>query len=432
MKTSVVNLENLERELVVNVPIADFNTKVDKVLNDLKSKVKIDGFRQGKVPVQVIKQKYGANAKTDAANDLVGEILPKAFEAEKLYPAGQPELTKVDFDNDDEFSFTVKFEIYPEIKLKDLSKLSFETTTATITQEDEDKTLDGLKEQAATSKVVKRAAKTGDKVKINFEGFIAGEAFDGGKAEDFSLTLGKNTMIPGFEDALVGKKTGEEFEFNVNFPDDYQAENLKGKEATFKITMNEVAEVIQPEVDDELAKKFGKNNVDELLTGIKEQMQVQLDEKLEFINKNNAFDALLKANEIKVPKSSVKVEAENLLKDMQERMKSQGLPENNNNLNAEIFNDEATKRVKLGLLVNKLTTDNKISASDEEVENKLQQMATSYGENAEQMINYYKNNKNALEGIKSMVVEQKAAQFIMDNAITTTNEKSFTEVVGRG
>jgi trigger factor len=230
----------------------------------------------------------------------------------------------------------------------------------------------------------------------------------------------------------LAKNPGEEFEFNINFPDDYQAENLKGKEATFKITINEVEEVIFPEVDDEFAKKFGKDSVEDLLSGITEQMQIQLDEKLEFANKNNAFDALLAANKIDVPKSSVKVEAQNLLKDMQERMKSQGLPENNNNLNTEIFNEEATKRVKLGLLVNKLTTDNNISATDDEVEEKLKQMAAGYGENAQQMIDYYKNNKDALEGVKSMVVEQKAAQFIIDNAITSTTEKSFTEVVGRG
>jgi trigger factor len=432
MKTSVVNLESLERELVVSVPIAEFNTKLDKVLSDLRGKVKIDGFRQGRVPPQIIKQKYGANAKSDAANDIVAEVLPQAFETEKLYPAGQPELTKLDFDNADEFSFTVKFEVYPEVKLGDLSKLTVEQITSKISKEDEEKTLTGLKEQAATTKVVKRAAKMDDKVKINFEGFVDGEAFDGGKAEDFSLTLGKNTMIPGFEEALVGKNPGEEFEFNINFPDDYQAENLKGKEATFKITINEVEEVIFPEVDDEFAKKFGKDSVEDLLSGITEQMQIQLDEKLEFANKNNAFDALLAANKIDVPKSSVKVEAQNLLKDMQERMKSQGLPENNNNLNTEIFNEEATKRVKLGLLVNKLTTDNNISATDDEVEEKLKQMAAGYGENAQQMIDYYKNNKDALEGVKSMVVEQKAAQFIIDNAITSTTEKSFTEVVGRG
>jgi trigger factor len=207
MKTSVVNLESLERELVVSVPIAEFNTKLDKVLSDLRGKVKIDGFRQGRVPPQIIKQKYGANAKSDAANDIVAEVLPQAFEAEKLYPAGQPELTKLDFDNADEFSFTVKFEVYPEVKLGDLSKLTVEQITSKISKEDEEKTLTGLKEQAATTKVVKRAAKMDDKVKINFEGFVDGEAFDGGKAEDFSLTLGKNTMIPGFEEALVGKKS---------------------------------------------------------------------------------------------------------------------------------------------------------------------------------------------------------------------------------
>ncbi len=428
MKTTVTPLESLARELSVEIPIAEFNQKVDKVINDLRGKVKIDGFRQGKVPLNIIKNKYGTNAKTDAANEVVSEVLPQAFEAEKLYPAGQPELTKIDFEGSEHFSFTVTFEVFPEVTINDLSTLEITQQTGEITEDDKEHTLQGLKEQAATFNSVERPSASGDKVKINFEGFVDGEAFEGGKAEGFDLVLGKNTMIPGFEDALIGKKAGEEFEFNVHFPTEYNAKHLAGKEATFKINMIEVNETQYPEVDAEFAQKFGKESTEELLAGIAEQMQMQLDEKLEFVNKNLVFDALLASHELEVPKASVQSEAQNLLADMQNRMKEQGLPENNA-ITPELFTDEATKRVKLGLLVNTITTEHNITASDEAVDAKLAQMSQSFGDNAQGMIDYYKANADALEGVKSMVVEAQVAQFIADQANVTVEEKPFSEIV---
>jgi trigger factor len=431
MKTTLTNLEGLKRQLSVAVPIADFNTKFDKVLNDLKGKVKIDGFRQGKVPMSVIKQKYGANIKTDAANDVVGEVLPKAFESEKVNPAGQPALTKIDFDNADEFSFTVEFEVFPEITIGDLSKLKIEKTVATITQEDEDKTLDGLKEQSAEFEAVDRACEDGDRVKVDFKGFVDGVAFDGGEAKDFAMVIGKKTMIPGFEDAMLGKKTGEEFSFEVPFPKDYQAKDLAGKTATFEIKMNSIEASKELTIDDEFAKKFGKDTVAELLSGMKEQMQAQLDDRLEQTNKDAAFSALVEANELDVPAASVSQEAQHLLDDMNERMKQQGIPENNTKLDASVFNEEATRRVKLGLLVGDITAKNKIEASDEQVQAKLKFMADQYGEQGPQMIEYYNSNPDALNGVRSMVVEKLACDFIMDSATTTEISKSFTEVVSK-
>jgi trigger factor len=431
MKTTLTNLEGLQRQLVVAVPKTDFNAKFDKVLNDLKGKVKIDGFRQGRVPVNVIKQKYGANISTDAANEVVSEVLPKAFTEEKLNPAGQPALTKIDLDNAEEFSFTVEFEVFPDVEISDISKLTIEKTVAEITKEDEEKTLEGLKEQAAEFKSSENAAQEGNRVKVDFKGFVDGEAFAGGEAKDFALILGKSQMIPGFEDGIIGKKAGENTTLEVSFPEDYQAKDLAGKPATFEITVNSVEEVIHPEVNDEFAKKFGKESVDELLTGIKEQMQSQLDDKLEQLNKDSAFTAILENNELEVPKASVAQEAQHLLDDMNNRMQQQGLPDNGTKLEASVFNDEATRRVKLGLLVGEITAKNKIEATDDQVQAKLKFMAEQYGEQANQMINYYNTNPQALEGVKSMVVEKLASEFIMDSAKTTEVVKTFSEVVAR-
>lgn len=428
MNTTLTSLEGLNKQLVIAVPMSDFNAKFDKVLNDLKGKVKIDGFRQGKVPVSVIKQKYSANLKTDATNDLVSEVLPKALAEEKVNPAGQPTLTNID-DSGEEFIFTVEFEVFPEITLSDLSKLKIEKTTSTITQEDEDKTLEGLKEQAAEFKAVDRVSQNGDRLKVDFTGFVDGKEFSGGEAKDFALILGKSQMIPGFEEGLIGKKAGEETTLEVNFPEEYQAKDLAGKPATFEIKINSVEETIIPELNDEFAKKFGKDTMEELLVGIKEQMQSQLDDKLEQINKDAAFSAILDNNELEVPKASVAQEAGHLLEDMNNRMKQQGIPENNSKLDASVFNDEATRRVKLGLLVGDITAKNNIEATDEQIQAKLAFMAQQYGEQANQMINYYNTNPQALEGVRSMVVEKMASEFIMSSAQITEVEKKFSEVV---
>lgn len=430
MQTTLKNLEGLNKSLTISVPIADFNAKLDKVLNDLKGKVQIDGFRQGKVPISVIKQKYGANLKTDATNDIVGEVLPQALKDENINPAGQPTLTNVDFDNKETFSFTVEFEVFPEINVNDLSKLEISKTISKISKEDEGRTLDGLKEQMAEFKEVNRVSKNGDRIKIDFKGFVDGKEFAGGDAKDFALILGKSTMIPGFEEALIGKKTAEETKFEVPFPKDYQAKDLAGKMATFEVSINSVEESSEVIVDDEFAKKFGKNTIAELLSGIKEQMQTQLDDKLEQINKDAAFSQLLDNNELEVPKVSIAQEAGHLLEDMNNRMKQQGIPENDSKLDASVFNDEAARRVKLGLLVGDITAKNSIKETDEQVQAKLKIMAAQYGEQGEQMITYYNSNQTALDGIRSMVVEKLASDFIFTQAKVVEVEKKFSEVVG--
>ena len=236
-------------------------------------------------------------------------------------------------------------------------------------------------------------------------------------------------MIPGFEEGLVGKKAGEKVTIDINFPDNYQSKDLAGKAVKFEVDVNLVEQNKGVEVNDEFAKKFGKNNVAELLAGIEEQMQIQVTERLEQLNKDATFLAVIAANELDVPKTSVESEAKHLLEDMNNRMKQQGMPDNNAKLDASVFNDEATRRVKLGLLVGEITAKNNIKATDEQIDNKLKAVSAQYGEQAQQMIDYYKSNPEALSGIRSMVVETLASDFIMQQAQITEVEKKFSEII---
>jgi trigger factor len=326
MKTSLNTLEGLKRSVVVELPIADFNKKVDKTLAEMSKNATIDGFRKGKVPAVILKKRFGASANNDAIHALVGDTLNAALLEAKVEPAHQPQLANVDLkSNKDIFSYTVEFEVFPEIKLADFSQLTFEAITANITTEDEAKTLEGLKSQSTTYQIVERKSQTNDQLSIDFKGFIDGEAFEGGESKDFKLVLGKGTMIEGFETGLTGVVAGLETKLDLVFPKEYHAKDLAGKKVVFDVTVNRVEAPETPEENDEFAIKFGEKDMASLKSGIKKQMQTELDNRLQKTNQDAMFKALLEANEFEVPSATVEQEAQNFFKDMDARLSEQGM-----------------------------------------------------------------------------------------------------------
>ncbi|MFP6776474.1 MAG: trigger factor, partial [PS1 clade bacterium] len=249
MKTSLEKLEGLKRSLTVELPIDTFNQKTDKVLQSMASQAKIDGFRKGKVPVSLLRKRFGASASTDAANEVVNETLGNALEESKSNPVSQPTLTKIDSNDGKFFYYTVEFEVFPEVKAADFSKIKVEQVKVKITKEDEDRTLNGLKEQLTEYAAVKRKSKTGDRLTIDFKGTIDGEVFDGGEAENFIIVLGKGSMIEGFEDGLTDVSTGKSIKLNLTFPKEYHADNLAGKDVIFEINVKDVASPKKPKLD---------------------------------------------------------------------------------------------------------------------------------------------------------------------------------------
>ena len=428
MKTSLTTLEGLKRSLTVELPVDTFNQKTEKNIKSLATKVRIDGFRKGKIPANILRQRFGASAKSDAATEMVSETLEDALKDADVVPAAQPSLTNVDTENSESLIYTIEFEVYPEIKLNALSSLKIDQVTSKVTEEDEERALQDLQDRSTEYKSVKRKSKEGDRLIIDFEGLMDGESFEGGAAEAFEIILGKGTMIDGFEKGLIDIAPGKNVEVNATFPEDYHVENLAGREAIFKVKVNEVGSPIELKRDDEFAKKFGESDFETMKTRMTSQMKMELDSRLVQQNKDTAFSALLEANDFEVPEGSVSSEALRLQQDMESRMEQQGMP-SKGKLPAEMFNEEAARRVKLGLLINKIATDSEITAEKDLVDAKLNEMSLQYGESAQQMIDWYNTDPSRLANIESIVVEDLVAKHIADEAKVTSTEKNFLEIM---
>ena len=410
------------------MPVDTFNQKTEKIIKSLATKVRIDGFRKGKIPANILRQRFGASAKSDAATEMVSETLEDALKDADVVPAAQPSLTNVDTENSESLIYTIEFEVYPEIKLNALSSLKIDQVTSKVTEEDEERALQDLQDRSTEYKSVKRKSKEGDRLIIDFEGLMDGESFEGGAAEAFEIILGRGTMIDGFEKGLIDIAPGKNVEVNATFPEDYHVENLAGREAIFKVKVNEVGSPIELKRDDEFAKKFGESDFETMKTRMTSQMKMELDSRLVQQNKDTAFSALLEANDFEVPEGSVSSEALRLQQDMESRMEQQGMP-SKGKLPAEMFNEEAARRVKLGLLINKIATDSEITAEKDLVDAKLNEMSLQYGESAQQMIDWYNTDPSRLANIESIVVEDLVAKHIADEAKVTSTEKNFLEIM---
>ena len=428
MKTSLNTLDGLKRSLTVELPVDTFNDKTEKIIKSLATKVRIDGFRKGKIPANILRQRFGASAKSDAATEMVSETLEDALKDADVVPAAQPSLTNVDTENSESLIYTIEFEVYPEIKVNTLSSLKIDQVTSKVTEEDEERALQDLQDRSTEYKSVKRKSKEGDRLVIDFEGLMDGESFEGGAAEGFEIVLGRGTMIDGFEKGLIDIAPGKTVEVNATFPEDYHVENLAGREAIFKVKVNEVGSPIELKRDDEFAKKFGEKDFETMKTRMTSQMKMELESRLVQQNKDTAFSALLEANDFEVPEGSVSSEALRLQQDMESRMEQQGMP-SKGKLPVEMFNEEAARRVKLGLLINKIATDSEITAEKDLVDAKLNEMSLQYGESAQQMIDWYNTDPSRLANIESIVVEDLVAKHIADEAKVTSTEKNFLEIM---
>ena len=428
MKTSLATLDGLKRALTVELPVETFSQKTDKILQKMALKVAINGFRKGKVPLSVLRQQFGKDANMDATNEIANETLADALMQVKATPAGHPVITKTDTKDENSFSYTVEFEVYPDIKVADFSKLKIQQASVKITTADEENAFSDLIQQSTEYKAVKRKAQSGDQLTIDFKGTIDGKIFAGGEAQDFKLILGKGSMIAGFEEGLVGMEAEQTTNLDLTFPQDYQVTQLAAKEVNFAITVKQVASPQELKLDVNFAKKFGDKDIDSLKKNIKTQMRVEADNRIANQNKDAIFAALLAANDFKVPQSSIDHETQNLAQEMQQRMQQQGIPASSGNLPASTFDAEAQRRVKLGLLVAQIAQDNKFEASNQQIDEKLKEMAQLYGKNAQQMIEYYNKDASRRSSIELLVVEKMVQDAILAKAEVTTISKKFTEV----
>ncbi|CAH9066132.1 Trigger factor [Pseudoalteromonas holothuriae] len=428
MQVSVETTQGLERRLTITVPAENVETEVKKRLQQLSKTQRIDGFRPGKVPVSVIQKRFGAAVRQEVAGELMQRNYIEAIVAEKINPAGAPSFAPKSLDAGKDLEFDATFEVYPEVALKDLDKITVEKPVVDVTDEDLANMLDTLRKQHATWAESDAAAGESDRVTVDFVGTVEGEEFEGGRAEDFPLELGQGRMIPGFEDNIIGKKAGDEVVADVTFPEEYHAENLKGKPAQFTITVKKVEAQALPELDDEFATKFGvaEGGVDALKEEVKKNMTRELSQAIKANVKDQAIKGLLEHNETEVPKSLIDQEIDALRQQAAQRFggNAQNMPE----LPAELFHEQAVTRVKTGLLLGEVIKASDIKVDDAKVDELIDTVASAY-EDPTEVVAYYKSNDQMMQQMRNVAMEEQAVESILAGAQVSEVEKAFDEIM---
>ncbi len=430
MQTSVETTSNLGRKLTVQLPAEQFDSAYDERLKSIARTAKIAGFRPGKVPLKVVKQRYGKDVEQEIISDLIQRSYGQAIQQEKLEPAGMPHIDAKPKQPGEGLEYSATFEVYPEVPLADYTKLKVEQPVAEIGQTDVDKMFDKLREQRVQWNAVERAAQDGDQVMLDFVGSIDGEPFEGGKGENVPLILGSKQMIPGFEDQLIGISAGEERLLNVTFPEDYGSADLQGKAAAFATTCKEVQEKQLPEMDEEFFKSFGAadGKLETLQNQLREHMQRELEESINAHTKKSATDGLLDLHEFELPTSMVDQEIQQLQQQFFQRM---GIEQGDSSqLPREPYEEEASRRVKLGLIFAEIIKEKQFKADADKVDAKLSKIAGSY-QNPEQMIQYYKSNREMLQSIQGLVIEDQVVEWLLEQAKIADKKMSFDELTAQ-
>ncbi|KMT65745.1 trigger factor [Catenovulum maritimum] len=430
MQVSVETTQGLERRVTITVPADKVESEVKNRLQRLAKTQRIDGFRPGKVPVSVIKKRYGAAVRGEVAQEVMQQNFYQAVVQEKLNPAGTPQIEDQKDTDSGDFQFTAVFEVYPEVKIEGLESIKIEKPTAEVTDADLDNMIETLRKQHGKFEAVERAAEDKDQVVMDFEGSIDGEVFEGGKAEDFKLVLGSGNMIPGFEDGIIGLSAGDEKEINVTFPEEYHAENLKGKAAVFKINVKSVEAQVLPEIDADFVKLFGiaDGGIEELKAEVRQNMQRELKQALTQKVKENVISGLIDTIGLEVPKALVEQEISALKQQALQRFGNgnQNLPE----LPNELFQDQAARRVKTGLLLSEIVRSSEIKVDEDKVKETIENLASAY-ESPEEVVEYYNSNKEMLTNIQNVVMEEQAVDFVLEQAQVETVAKSFDEIMNK-
>ena len=423
MQVSVEAGEGLERKLTVQVPAETVEMEVNNRLNSIKNTVRIDGFRPGKVPLRVVKQKYSGSVLQEVAGELMQSSFRDAVTQENLQPAGDPVIQTQDLVLGQVMEYTATFEIYPEIKLAPVADLKIDKTEASVEDSDIDNMIDVLRKQKMDWSEVDRASANDDRISIDFVGTVDGEKFDGGSANDMPMVLGAGQMIPGFEEHLTGLKAAEEATFKVPFPEDYAAKELAGKEAEFAVTVKKVEEPRLPEVDEEFAKAFGveSGDAEQLKSDIRANMERELERKLRTLLKGSVMDALVAANAIEVPTATVTQEAEALKK--QTEVQTPG-----SNLDVSAFMDDAKRRVQLGMILAEVAKESQLNIDADMIKQRIEEMAKDY-DDPDEFIRYYMGNQELLSGVQTLVMEDKVVDWVAEQASISAQSKTFDEVM---
>ncbi|WP_116140426.1 trigger factor [Trinickia diaoshuihuensis] len=438
MANVVENLGKLERRVTISLQKDTVQKEIDSRIRQLAKNVRMPGFRPGKVPLKMVTQQYAGQVEAEVLSDKVGKQFFDISRAENLRVAGQPSFSPKEGAADDTYAFDATFEVYPEVKIGDLASAEVERSVTQITEAEVDRTLDILRKQRVHYHArgeagehgdggADLAAKNGDRVTVDFVGKLDGVAFEGGTAEDFAFVLGEGRMLPEFEQAATGLSVGEQREFDLKFPDDYHGKEVAGKTAQFTITMKKIEWPHLPEVDAEFAKTLGiaDGDLTKMRAEIKENLEREAKRRTQSLVKNQVMDALLKVSELDVPNALIEQDQQRLVEMARQDLAQRGVPNAADApIPAEMFKEQAERRVKLGLVLAELVKQNGLEAKPEQIRAEVEEFAKSY-EDPKEVIRWYYSNKQRLAEMEAYVVESNVVEFVLGKAKVTDKEVSF-------
>lgn len=433
MTVEVETLDKLERRITLSLPAQAISAEVDTRLRKLARTVKADGFRPGKVPMSVVTQRYGYSVHYEVMNDKVGQVFSDAINEAKLRVAGPPKIAEKEGAPDGHLTFDATFEVYPEVTLGDLASAQVERISAEVTDAAIDKTIDILRKQRRTfdERPADEPVVENDRVTIDFEGKIDGVPFDGGKAQGFQFVVGEGQMLEQFDQAVRGMKAGDSKTFPLQFPEDYQGKDVAGKEADFLVTVKQVEVQQLPEVDESFAKTLGIGDatVDGLRSDVRKNLEREVKFRVLARNKANVMDALMTAAQLDVPKALVAGETERMVEAARGDLKKRGVKDADSApIPAELFEPQAQKRVRLGLVVGELVRTNNLQARPDQLQKHIEEMAQSYEKPAEVM-RWYLGDRQRLAEVEAVVVENNVAEFVLGKATVTDKSVPFDELM---
>ena len=435
MSVNVETLDKLERKITLTLPVNVIQSEVDSRLKRLARTVKMDGFRPGKVPMNVVTQRYGYSVHYEVMNDKVGEAFAQAANEAKLRVAGQPRITEKEQSPEGELAFDAIFEVFPEVAIGDLATAEVERVTADVTDSAIDKTVDILRKQRRTfaQRPHDAVAQEGDRVTVDFEGKTDGEAFQGGKADDFQFLVGDGQMLKEFEDAVRGMKVGESKTFPLAFPADYHGKEVAGKQADFMVTVKKIEAAHLPEVNEALAKSLGiaDATVDGLRADIRKNLEREVKFRLLARNKTAVMDALVSKAELDLPKSSVQAEVDRMIEGARADLKQRGIKDADKApIPEEMFRPQAERRVRLGLVVAELVRGNNLQARPEQIKTHVEELAASY-EKPEDVVRWYYSDNRRLAEVEAIVIENNVTDFVLGKGKVTDKAISFEDLMGQ-
>ena len=430
MQVSVETTEGLERRMTIAVPGEQVDSAVNAKLKDAAKTVKLNGFRHGKVPFKVVKDRFGEGVRQEVVGELMSQTFYDAINEQDLRPAGQPKIEATKMEEGQDIEFTAVFEVYPDITLPDFSAVAVKSLSAEVNDDDVDEMIETLRKQRQSWQVIERAAANEDMVNIDFTGRKDGEEFAGGDAKGSSLVLGSERMIPGFETGIIGKSAGDTFVLPLEFPADYQSEDLAGKKVEFEITLNSISEQTLPAVDEEFYKSFGVEEGG--LVAFREEVVNNMNREMKTASRNKVktaiMDAIIKSVDVSVPAALVVSEIEQLKTQALQQMGGGGQNLDPSMLPDELFSDQARRRVTLGLVLGEVIKVKELKADPAKVREAVEELASTY-ESPEDVVNWYYSNDEQLASIESGVLEDQVFDHILEQATVTDTKVSYQEVI---